>query len=260
MRIVLTIAGSDPIGGAGIQADLKTFAALGVYGVSAVTAVTSQNTSGVRDVLALPAHAVLAQIEAITDDVQIAAVKTGMLSTSDSVRAVAEALRGRPHIVVDPVMTASGGGILLADEAVSVMVSKLLPIASVVTPNVPEAIRLSGMPITSVAGAREAAKRIQDQGPAAVVIKGGHFETSDAVDVLLYKGAFTEFSTPRSTLGPFHGTGCTFASAVAARLASGDDIPAAVDRAKRYVSGAIAQSVEIGGGARVLNHFWEFSL
>ena len=260
MRIVLTIAGSDPTGGAGLQADLKTFAAMGVYGVSAVTAVTAQNTRGVNEVMALPVHTLRAQIDAITDDVHIAAAKTGMLSTSDLVHVVAEALQGWPHLVVDPVMVASSGGILLADDAVSVMRSELLPIASVVTPNVPEAVRLAGLPITSVADAREAAKRIQDLGAAAVVIKGGHFEGPDAVDLLLFKGAFTEFSAPRSAVGPVHGTGCAFASAIAARLAAGDDIPAAVDRAKRYVTGAIARSVEIGTGARVLNHFWEFSL
>jgi hydroxymethylpyrimidine kinase/phosphomethylpyrimidine kinase len=258
--IVLTIAGSDPSGGAGIQADLKTFAALGVYGVSALTAITSQNTRGVLDVMALPADTVRAQIDAIATDLPIAAVKTGMLATSDTVAAVVNALQGRRHIVVDPVMAASRGGILLTEEAVSIMTSALFPLATVVTPNVPEASRLSGTSVTSVAAARDAAKRIQDHGPEAVVIKGGHLGGAESIDLLFYRGDFIELAATRVNVGAVHGTGCTFASAIAARLALGDDIPAAVDRAKRYVTGAIARSFALGAGDRVLNHFWEFSL
>jgi hydroxymethylpyrimidine/phosphomethylpyrimidine kinase len=262
VRVVLTIAGSDPVAGAGIQADLKTFAALGVYGVSAVTAITIQNTSGVREVVPVPAVAARSQIEALVEDLDVAAVKTGMLADADTVRMAADAIRGSklPNVVIDPVMTATAGGILLADAAVSILTSTLLPLADVVTPNVPEAERLAGISITSPAAAREAARRIQEHGPRAVVITGGHAELPDAVDLLLHDGVFLEFAAARANVGDVHGTGCAFASAVAARLALGDDIPGAVDRAKRYVSGAIAHALVVGKGARVLNHFWEFSI
>ena len=184
MRTALTIAGSDSIAGAGIQADLKTFAALGVYGVSALTAITAQNTEGVADIFALPPQMVRAQIEQVAHDVEIEAVKTGMLVTSDIVRAVSETV-GRfrhPNLVVDPVMTASGRGTrtLLAPEAVSILKTRLLPVATVVTPNVAEAEALSGIHVDSMASAREAAKRLAGMGAAAVVIKGGHLTGPEA--------------------------------------------------------------------------------
>jgi hydroxymethylpyrimidine/phosphomethylpyrimidine kinase len=261
MRTALTIAGSDSIAGAGIQADLKTFAALGVYGVSALTAVTAQDTQGIGDIFALPPHIVRAQIDQVARDVEITAVKTGMLVTGDIVRAVAETV-GRfrqPNLVVDPVMAASGRGArtLLAPEAVSILKMRLLPIATVVTPNVTEAETLSGIRIDSMSRAREAAQRIAGMGAAAVVIKGGHFSGPEAIDLLFHANAFSEFAGARIDLGPVHGTGCTFASAIAAGLALGDDVPAAVQRAKRYISGAIEHSSAIGRGARILNHFWE---
>jgi hydroxymethylpyrimidine/phosphomethylpyrimidine kinase len=264
MRTTLTIAGSDSIAGAGIQADLKTFAAHGVFGVSAVTAVTAQNTSGVDGVFAVPVDVVCGQIEAVARDVEIAAIKTGMLANGEIVEVVAETIRRlqRAPLVVDPVMSAtrSGARTLLPADAVSVLKARLLPLATVVTPNVPEAEILSGVHVHSPATAREAARRISDLGPAAVIVKGGHLSGADAVDVLLYEGHFTEISAPRADIGDVHGTGCTFASAIAAGLALGDDVPAAVRRAKRYITGAIAHSFPIGHGARVLNHFWEFSL
>jgi hydroxymethylpyrimidine/phosphomethylpyrimidine kinase len=261
MRTALTIAGSDSIAGAGIQSDLKTFAALGVYGMSAVTAITAQNTTGVTGVFALSGHIVRAQIEEITRDAAIAAVKTGMLATAEIVEVVADTvgqLRG-PNLVVDPVMAASGTGIrtLLAPEAVSTLKTRVLPLASVVTPNVSEAAALCGIAVDSLDTAREAAKRICDFGPAAVVIKGGHWGDGQAIDVLFHAGTFTEFAAPRVKVDAVHGTGCTFASAIAGGLALGDDIPAAVQRAKRYVTGAIEHSFAIGRGARILNHFWE---
>lgn len=260
MRVALTIAGSDSIGGAGVQADLKTFAALGLYGASAITAVTSQNTTGVSDIFALSPDMVRSQVEAVVHDVEISAVKTGMLATFQIVEVVAEVL-GRlrsTNLVVDPVMAAgTSGRILLALDAVSILTTRLLPLASVVTPNVAEAAALSGIAVDSLRSAREAAKRIGDQGPRSVVIKGGHLTGAQAVDVLFHAGTFTEFAAPRSALGTAHGTGCTFAAAIAARLALGDDIPSAVGRAKQYVTGAIERSFEIGHGARVLNHFWE---
>jgi hydroxymethylpyrimidine/phosphomethylpyrimidine kinase len=260
MRAVLTIAGSDSIAGAGIQADLKTFAALGVYGTSAVTAVTSQNTTGVDDIFAMPPQIVRSQIEFIAQDVQLSAVKTGMLATAEIVLAVAETIGrfARPNLVVDPVMAAGNPNrrTLLSPDAVSMMKTRLLPVASVVTPNVAEASALGGIDVGSLETAREAAKRIFDLGPGAVVIKGGHLAGTQAIDLLYDGRTFTEFSALRSSSGPFHGTGCTFASALAAGLALGDDLPAAVQRAKRYVTGAIAHASQIGKGSRLLDHFW----
>jgi hydroxymethylpyrimidine/phosphomethylpyrimidine kinase len=263
MRIALTIAGSDSIAGAGIQADLKTFAALGVYGVSVITAVTSQNTNGISDIFALSAEMVRSQIERVAQDAEISAVKTGMLATFETVNVVAETVSRlqRQNLVVDPVMAAANADrTLLAPDAVSVLKTRLLPMASVVTPNVAEATVLSGVLVDSLSSAREAAKRIAGFGSRAVVIKGGHLTGPQAVDLLFHEGTFTELAAPRSRLGTAHGTGCTFAAAIAARLALGDDIPSAVEYAKRYVTGAIERSFEIGHGARILNHFWEFSV
>jgi hydroxymethylpyrimidine/phosphomethylpyrimidine kinase len=264
MKAALTIAGSDSSAGAGIQADLKTFGALGVYGTCAITAVTSQSTRRVNEVFAMPAGVVRSQIESMAEDVALAAVKTGMLATADIVKAVADAIEQfrLPNLVVDPVMlaTASGQRTLLAPDAVSVLRTRLLPLASVVTPNASEAAVLSGMDVDSLESARLAAQYIFDLGARAVVIKGGHLEGADAID-LLYDGRFfTEFAAPRVAGGSVHGTGCAFASAIAAGLALGDDLAPAVQRAKRYVTGALQHAVEIGGGSRVLDHFWQSRL
>ena len=259
MRTALTIAGSDSIAGAGIQADLKTFAALGVYGVSAVTAITAQSTTGVSEVFPLSPEIVRAQIDQVAQDAAIAAIKTGMLATQEIVAVVADMVgRFQPsNFVVDPVMASgTGGRTLLAPEAVSMMKTRVFPIATVVTPNVSEAAALCGTVVDSLSTAREAAKRILDLGPAAVVMKGGHWGGAQTIDLLFHAGTFTEFAAPRVNLDAVHGAGCTFASAIAAGLALGDDIPAAVERAKRYVTGAIEHSFEIGRGARILNHFW----
>ena len=260
MRTALTIAGSDSIAGAGIQADLKTFAALGVYGVSAVTAVTAQNTEGVADILALSPQMVRAQIDRVASDVEIAAVKTGMLASADITELVAESVArlALKNLVVDPVMSASGGGVrtLLTPDAVSILKTRLLPAATVVTPNAAEAAVLSGIQVDSVASAREAARRIAGLGPAAVVIKGGHLPGPESIDVLFHGGTLFELASPRANFDDVHGTGCTFASAIAAGLVLGDDVPAAVERAKRYITGAIEHSFAIGHGARILNHFW----
>ena len=264
MRAALTIAGSDSSAGAGIQADLKTFAALGVYGTSAITAVTSQSTSGVDDVFALPPQIVRSQIACIVEDMPLSAIKTGMLATAEIVRVVAETIGQlqRLNLVVDPVMAASGAGrrTLLTPEAVSVLKTLLLPLASVVTPNIAEAGTLSGFAIESLEAAREAAKRIFDLGPGAVVVKGGHLAGTAAVDLLYDGRTFTEFSAPRSANGPAHGTGCAFASALAAGLALGDELPVAVQRAKTYVTGAIEHSFQARSGARLLDHFWNRGL
>jgi hydroxymethylpyrimidine/phosphomethylpyrimidine kinase len=270
MRAVLTIAGSDSIAGAGLQADLKTFAALGVYGTSAVTAVTSQNTSGIHDVFAMPPHIVRSQIEMVAQDVSLAAVKTGMLATAEIALVVAEAVgrfrRAGPEpgarspmpLIVDPVMTAGNPGrrTLLSPEAVEILKTRILPVCTVVTPNTSEAGVLSGIDVRSLDTAREAAKKIFDLGPLAVIVKGGHVEGREAIDLLYDGKAFTEFPARRSSYGSVHGTGCAFASAIAAGLALGDGLPEAVQRAKTYVTGAIEHSFELGAGARLLNHFW----
>jgi hydroxymethylpyrimidine/phosphomethylpyrimidine kinase len=215
----------------------------------------------VADIFALSPQMVRAQIDQIAHDVEIAAVKTGMLVTGDIVRTVAESV-GRfrqPNLVVDPVMAGSGRTMrtLLAAEAVSILKTRLLPIATVVTPNVPEAEALSGIRVDSMTSGREAARRIAGMGAMAVVIKGGHLTGPEAIDLLFHAGSFLEIAAPRVELGGIHGTGCTFASAIAAGLALGDDVPAAVHRAKRYISGAIEHSFAVGRGARILDHFWQ---
>jgi hydroxymethylpyrimidine/phosphomethylpyrimidine kinase len=259
MRTALTIAGSDSGGGAGIQADLKTFAALEVYGTSAITAVTAQNTVGVREVLALPASIVTAQIDAIASDIPPDAVKTGMLANAVIVEAVAEAVaRWRfPHLVVDPVMVAKSGDRLIDEDAVGALVKRLLPLASVVTPNRLEAEALVGRAVTSMSDARDAARRLCAMGAQGVVVKGGHFEGPEVID-LLYDGTrFHEVRLPRHETRNTHGTGCTFAAALAAHLALGLPLADAVARTAAYVNGAIRHGLSIGAGHGPLDHFWQ---
>jgi len=258
MPTALTIAGSDSGGGAGIQADLKTFAAHGVYGTSAITALTAQNTIGVTGVHAVPDDFVTAQIEAIVSDLGCDAVKTGMLANSTIVEAVAAAIEALelPNLVVDPVMVAKSGDHLLDEEAVHALRWTLLRLARVVTPNIPEAEVLAKMSITSVADMKEAARRIAMLKPSAVVIKGGHLAGPEVVDILLEKGAFHEWVGPRIEGPNTHGTGCTFASAIAAHLAKGAALSDAVPAAKAYVEGAIRNGIPLGRGHRPLDHFW----
>ena len=259
MKTALTIAGSDSGGGAGIQADLKTFAAHGVYGTSALTALTAQNTLGVTGVHIVPAEFVTAQIEAVAEDIGCDAVKTGMLATAAIVEAVAAAIEELelPNLVVDPVMVAKGGDRLLADDAVHALRSVLLRLARVVTPNVPEAEALAGMPVRSVEDAREAARRILKFGPAAVLIKGGHLAGDTITDLLVDGSREIELTGPRIE-GPYtHGTGCTLAAAIAARLALGDTLEEAARRGKAYVAGAMRHGIDVGAGHRPLGHFWE---
>lgn len=258
VRAAITIAGSDSGGGAGIQADLKTFAALGVYGTSAITAITAQNTVGVTNAFVLPADLVTAQIEAIAADFPLRATKTGMLGNAAIVEAVVAAIDGLdlPLIVVDPVMVAKSGDRLVDDDGVQAIRRELLPRALVVTPNVPEAEALSGRPIHSLDDAREAARRIHAFGPS-VIIKGGHMSGDDLVDLLFHDGAFVPFHTPRIDTRNTHGTGCTFASAVAAHLALGHGLPEATSRAQAYVAGAIRHGLAIGRGHGPLDHFWQ---
>jgi hydroxymethylpyrimidine/phosphomethylpyrimidine kinase len=258
MRIALTIAGSDPGGGAGIQADLKTFAAFGVYGVSAITAVTAQNTLGVDAVAPLSADFVTAQIEAIAGDVGVHATKVGMLATAAIVEAVAAAIEDLdlPLVVVDPVLVSSSGERLLDADGVQALFTELLPRARVVTPNLPEAEALSGRRVRSDEDAREAARRIREMGPRAVIITGGHGSGSDVVDVLLDEDTFHEFRIQRVESKPTHGTGCTYASALAAGLALGFAMTDAARDAQQFVAGAIRHALPIGRGRVVLDHLW----
>jgi hydroxymethylpyrimidine/phosphomethylpyrimidine kinase len=260
MRTVLTIAGSDSSGGAGIQADLKTFSALGVYGLSAVTAVTAQSTMGLTASLPLPADLVTAQIEAVAGDIAIHATKIGMLATAAIVEAVSAAIEEvqLPLVVVDPVMLSTSGQRLLDDDGVLALSATLLPKARVVTPNLPEAEAITRCRAASLSDVRDAAKRIQDLGAAAVVVKGGHApQGSEVVDVLLDGDVFYEFRATRIDRPDTHGTGCTFASAVAAQLALGSSLPEAVERAQRYVAAALARRIAIGRGQTLLDHFWQ---
>src|SRR5262245_3381372 len=254
----LTIAGSDPSGGAGIQADLKTFAALGVYGTSAITAVTAQNTLGVVSVEPLMADFVIAQIEAVAGDIELQATKTGMLATAAIVEAVTAAIDelDLPKVVVDPVLVATSGDRLLDEDGVQVMRSELFPRAIVVTPNVPEAEILSGYKIQSLEDMQEAARRIHDLGPTAVLIKGGHREGDSVVDLLYDGDRFVEFRIDRVPDAHVHGTGCTFASAVAGYLALGLSLEQAAERAQGYVAGAIRHAFPLGQGQHILDHFW----
>jgi hydroxymethylpyrimidine/phosphomethylpyrimidine kinase len=259
MKAVLTIAGSDSGGGAGIQADLKTFAALGVYGTSAITAITAQNTVGVAAVTTLAADFVAAQIEAVAGDIELHATKTGMLASAAIVEAVAAAIEELelPKVVVDPVMVAKSGDALVDDDGVRAMSSELLPRALVVTPNLPEAEMLSGIRIRTPADAREAATRIYRMARCAVIVKGGHAVGDELVDLLFDGDAFTEFPTRRIQTRNTHGTGCTFASAIAAWLAHGYDLREATGRAQTYVTGAIRHGFAIGNGHGPLDHFWQ---
>ena len=258
MRTALTIAGSDSGAGAGIQADLKTFAAHRVYGTSAITAVTAQNTLGVTMWQALPADLVTAQIEAVAGDIGADAVKVGMLANAAIVEAVAAAILDLdlPLVVVDPVMVAKGGDKLLEDDAVAALRTELLPRAHIVTPNVPEAEVLAEMKIASLDDMRTAGARILRLGPRVVLVKGGHLEGADSVDVACAARDSFEIRLPRIETRSTHGTGCTLSSAIAANLARGLDDRAAIVQAREYLDGALRNAPGIGRGHGPLEHFW----
>jgi hydroxymethylpyrimidine/phosphomethylpyrimidine kinase len=259
MAIALTIAGSDSGGGAGIQADLKTFAAFGVYGTCAVTAVTAQNTKGVTAWSAVEADLVEAQIEAVAGDFPVGAVKTGMLGTAAVVEAVGATVAALelPNLVVDPVMVAKGGHRLLDEDAVRTLVSELLPKAMVVTPNIPEAeVLLGDMVIRTLDDMRAAARAIRRMGPSVVVVKGGHMDGALSVDVVCGGDEEFELSGPRLPGRNTHGTGCTFSAAIAAGLALGYSVDKALREARRYLEGAIEHAPGYGAGHGPLNHFW----
>jgi len=255
VKVVLTIAGSDSGGGAGIQADLRTFAAHRVHGASAITAVTAQNSVAVLDWVALEPRMVVRQIEAVATDMTVAAAKTGMLATAAIVSAVAEAIErfALPLVVVDPVMVAKSGDRLLDREAEAAYRERLLPLATVVTPNLPEAEALIGRPVRTLAEMREAAPALLALGPRAVVVKGGHLE-GEAVDVFFDGTRMEELPAPRIDTRNTHGTGCTYSAAIAARLALGDALLDAVRGAKTYLTEAIRRSYAVGHGHGPVDH------
>lgn len=259
MDTALTIAGSDSSGGAGIQADLKTFAACGVYGLSAVTAITAQNTLGINAWEPVSSDLVTAQIEAVAQDPGVGAAKTGMLPTAAIVEAVAASIAALelPNLVVDPVMVSSSGQRLLDDEAAAAMKAELLKLAEIVTPNIPEAEVLAAIRIGDRSDLRRAAERIRALGPRVVVITGGHARVQDhVIDYMLSDEGEEEIRGPRIETRHTHGTGCTFSAAIAAHLARGRTAGQAVRAARAYMDGALRHPPGVGRGRGPLGHFW----
>ena len=255
IKTALTIAGSDSSGGAGIQADLKTMIMNGVYGMSAVTALTAQNTTGVRAIQEVDPEFLRQQIDAVFEDIYPDAVKTGMVSSAELIRVIADRLRfyNAKNVVVDPVMVATSGSALLKNDAVKVLMGELLPLASVVTPNIPEAQVLSGMGIVSKEDMISAAKKIGDDHNCAVLLKGGH-SINDANDLLYADGELHWFEGRRIDNPNTHGTGCTLSSAIASNLAKGYTLTQSVKRAKEYISGALEAMLDLGSGSGPLHH------
>jgi hydroxymethylpyrimidine/phosphomethylpyrimidine kinase len=256
---VLSIAGSDSGGGAGIQADLKTIAALGCYGMTAITALTAQNTLGVRSIHAVPLQILADQIDAVVEDIGVDAVKIGMLHSADTVRAVAAAIDRHhlPRIVLDPVMVATSGAVLIDQEAIAVLVRELFPRAMLITPNLDEAALLVGRPLHDEAAMEAAARQLLEMGAHAVLLKGGHLSGDTVSDLLLTGDAHAHWMRePRIATPNTHGTGCTLSSAIAAHLALGSPLPEAVHKARDYVRGALAAgaAVRTGAGSGPLNH------
>jgi hydroxymethylpyrimidine/phosphomethylpyrimidine kinase len=253
VRVALTIAGSDPSGGAGIQADLKTFHQFGVYGTSAITLVTVQNSVGVTRVELLPPDLIREQIQAVLSDMPPQAAKTGALGGIAAIEAIA-AVRLPCPLVVDPVMISKHGAPLMDAEARTALRELLLPLAFLVTPNLHEAAALSGIEVDSVETMREAARIIRGFGPKAVLVKGGHLE-GDALDILYFDGTFQEFVRPRTTTRHTHGTGCTYSAAITALLAGGSELYEAVSVAKAFITHAIATAPGLGAGSGPVNHW-----
>ncbi len=259
MNHCLSIAGSDCSGGAGIQADIKTFSALGCFGMSAIVAVVAENTSRVISVQDIRPDIIRDQIDAVFEDIRVDAVKVGMLSGAETMHAVAEKLRqyAPPLTVVDPVMIAKGGCALMRQDALDTLIREIIPLAYLLTPNIPEAEVLTGMAISSMDAMRAAANEIHRMGAKNVLVKGGHLD-GDAADVLFDGVDFHTFTTPRIDTRNTHGTGCTLSSAIAAHLANGLALTEAVAAAKRYVTEAIRRALPIGRGHGPTNHFYEF--
>ncbi|MGY4159217.1 hydroxymethylpyrimidine/phosphomethylpyrimidine kinase [Bradyrhizobium sp. USDA 4461] len=261
--IALTIAGSDSSGGAGIQADLKSFAALGVYGASAITALTAQNTTGVSGIHPVPAAFVTAQLDAVFSDLDVGAVKIGMVAQTETIAAIAEGLtRWAPrHVVLDPVMVATSGDRLLAAEAVDALKSMLFPLASLITPNLPEAAALLNEPVASTeADVERQGKRLLAMGCRAVLVKGGHRHGADSIDYLIDAERSIALSAPRVATANTHGTGCSLSSAIAAGLAKGETMETAVRHAKAWITDAIAAAdrFAVGHGHGPVHHFHNY--
>ncbi len=256
---LLTIAGSDSGGGAGIQADLKTFAAFRGFGMSAVTAVTAQNTCRVSAIHEVPPEVVSAQIDAVFEDIGVDAVKVGMLGNAAVIEAVAESLRRHagPPVVLDPVMVAKSGDSLLEEEAVGALAATLLPLATLITPNLPEAQRLTGLSVATEPERRRAARKLA-AGGAAVLIKGGHGTGDELVDLLYDGQSFQCFSHPRLATSSTHGTGCTLSAAIAAGLGAGAPLARAVEEAVSYLHGAIGAAYPVGRGHGPVDHLYQW--
>ena len=257
MKKALSIAGSDCSGGAGIQADLKTFCAHGVFGMTAVTSVVAENTCRVMEYQDIRPEIIEQQIDAVFEDIVPEAVKIGMLSCRDTMLAVKNRLRyWKPaNIVIDPVMYAKNGAPLMESSAINTLITEILPLADVITPNVPEAEEIVGASLSNIEDMKEAAKKICDMGCRTTVVKGGHI-SGDPIDILYDGQNFYEFPSPRIETKHTHGTGCTFSAAIASNLALGMDIPKAVAKAKEYIQGAIANAPGLGKGHGPTNHFW----
>ncbi len=257
MKTALTIAGSDSSGGAGIQADIKTLTANGVFAMSAITALTAQNTTGVTDIFETTPHFLAEQLDAVFTDIYPDAVKIGMVSSAELIGTIADKLQeyGAKHIVVDPVMVATSGSKLLRDDAVDALTARLLPMAGGLTPNIPEAEILSGMSIKNAADMEKAAQTISEKYGCAVLCKGGH-QINDADDLLWRSGAGKWFRGRRIDNPNTHGTGCTLSSAIASNLAKGYDLDTSVERAKAYISGALAAMLDLGHGSGPMDHMF----
>lgn len=255
MRTALSIAGSDSSGGAGIQADLKTMTMNGVFGMSAVTALTAQNTTGVTGIMEVTPEFLKQQLEAVFEDIFPDAVKIGMVSNGELIRVIGECLKkyGVRNIVADPVMVATSGSKLMKTEAIAILQKEILPLADLVTPNIPEAEILAGISIKSVEDMKRAAKIIGDAHGCAVLVKGGH-SLNDANDLLYQKGVYRWFEGKRINNPNTHGTGCTLSSAIAANLAKGFSMENSVERAKEYISGALEAMLDLGKGSGPMNH------
>lgn len=259
MKTALTIAGSDCSGGAGIQADLKTMSAIGVFGMSVIVSVVAENTSRVISVTDIPPERISDQIDAVFEDIPVDAVKVGMLSTPACMRAVADKLKAyRPaHVVIDPVMYAKNGCPLMQEDSVGTLIAEVLPLATLLTPNIPEAEKIASMKIETEQDMKRAAEKILSLGPGAVLVKGGHY-MGDARDILYDGKTFTVFADRRIDTPNTHGTGCTLSSAVASYLALGEELPAAVEKAKAYVTGAIENALPLGKGCGPTHHFFRY--
>ncbi len=260
MKTALTIAGSDSSGGAGIQADIKTMTMNGVFAMSAITALTAQNTTGVQGIYEVSPDFLGQQIDSVFADIRPDAVKIGMVSSIGLISTIAQRLAayGAENIVVDPVMVATSGAKLISDDAIDALKEKLLPMATVLTPNIPEAEVLSGMKVESPEDMIAAAKKISEEYHCAVLCKGGH-QLNDANDLLYREGSFRWFVGKRIDNPNTHGTGCTLSSAIAANLAKGFDLDTAVERGKAYISGALAAMLNLGAGSGPMNHAFDLS-